>query len=291
MLLLIDYSSLLYRAFFSMPDSLPAHAVHGFLNMLARLLGDRQPARLAIAVDDDWRPAFRVDAIPSYKAHRVADEDAEGGEVEEDPIAPQEALGREALEAMGLPVVGAAGFEADDVIATLATREPGTVEVVSGDRDLFALVQDPRVSVLYPRRGTSDMVTVDEAEITRRYGIPGTAYGDFALLRGDPSDGLPGARGIGEKTAGRLINEHGSLDAILRSEALPAPLARKIDAAREYLEAARRVIPPVRDVPLGDVSLALQSRPRHPRVLRRIAGEHELDSAVDRVRRALERLA
>jgi 5'-3' exonuclease len=287
MLLLIDYSSLLYRAFFSMPDSLPAHAVHGFLNMLARLLGDRRPSRLAIAVDDDWRPAFRVDAVPSYKTHRVAGED------EEDPVAPQEALGRQVLDAMGLPVVGAPGFEADDVIATLVARERSseTVEIVSGDRDLFALVRDPTVSVLYPRRGTTDLVAVDEAEITKRYGIPGTAYGDFALLRGDPSDGLPGAKGIGAKTASRLISEHGSLAAVLRSTTLPPALAGKIDASREYLEAARRVIPPVRDVPVPDVSLALQSAPRHPVLLSRLAREYELEGPIERVRRALERLA
>jgi 5'-3' exonuclease len=289
MLLLIDYSSLLYRAFFSMPDSLPAHAVHGFLNMLARLLGDRRPSRLAIAVDEDWRPAFRVDVIPSYKTHRVAGED----ETEDDPVAPQEALGRQTLDAMGLPVVGAPGFEADDVIATLTAREQGgqVVEIVSGDRDLFALVRDPNVSVLYPRRGTSDLVTVDEAEITTRYGIPGTAYGDFALLRGDPSDGLPGAKGIGAKTASRLISEHGSLGAVLRSSALPPAVARRIDASREYLESARRVIPPVRDAPVPDVSLVLQAAPRDPHLLSRLAREHELEGAIERVRRALERLA
>jgi 5'-3' exonuclease len=287
MLLLVDYSSLLYRAFFSMPDSLPAHGVHGFLNMLARLLGDRRPAGLTIAVDDDWRPAFRVEAIPSYKAHRLADDEEE----EEDLIGPQEALGREVLDAIGLSVVGAPGFEADDVIATLARRTHGRVEIVSGDRDLFALVRDPTIAVLYPRRGTTDLVTVDEAEITRRYGIPGTRYGDFALLRGDPSDGLPGARGIGEKTATRLIAEHGSLDAVLRAATLPPSLARKIDASREYLDAARRVVPPVENVPLGRVSHALPARPRHPRLLERLAREHELDGAIERVRRAVERLA
>src|SRR5262245_10551621 len=135
MLLLIDYSSLLYRAFFSMPDSLPAHAVHGFLNMLARLLVDRRPRRLAIAVDEDWRPAFRVEAIPSYKAHRVAAGDDEGGDETQEAqeqIDAQEALGRTVLDAMGLGVVGAPGFEADDVVATLAARERGAVQIVSG---------------------------------------------------------------------------------------------------------------------------------------------------------------
>jgi 5'-3' exonuclease len=291
MLLLIDYSSLLYRAFFSMPAALPAHAVHGFLNMLARLLGDRRPEGVAVAVDDDWRPAFRVEAIPSYKAHRLASPDDETAEdaAAREALEAQEALGRTVLDAMGLAVVGAEGFEADDVIATLAARHRGVVQIVSGDRDLFALVRDPRVSVLYPRRGTSDLVTVDEGEITRRYGIPGTASGDFALLRGDPSDGLPGARGIGEKTAGCLIAEHGSLDGVLGSGALPLALARKIDASRAYLEVARRVIPPVADVPVTDVPMMLPSRPRHPRTLERLAREHELGGAIERVQSALAR--
>src|SRR5689334_5449989 len=199
MLMLIDYSSLLFRTFHTIPSSVPMHAVYGFLNMLARLIVDRRPEQLAVAVDDDWRPEFRVAAIPSYKAHRVSDEP--------DPIEPQEALGREVLAALGIAVVGAEGFEAEDVIATLAARAAGPVEIVSGDRDLFALVRDPDVRVLYPVTGVTKLLEVDEAEITRRYAIPGRAYGDFALLRGDPSDGLPGVPGIGEKTAAKLVAE------------------------------------------------------------------------------------
>src|SRR5439155_1580567 len=187
MLMLIDYSSLLFRSFHTIPESVPMHAVYGFLNMLARLVTDRRPDRLGIAVDEDWRPAFRVEALPAYKAHRVSDEP--------DPIAPEEAFGREVLEALGVAVVGAEGFEAEDVIATLAARAREPVEIVSGDRDLFALVRDPDVRVLYPLVGVTKLLHVDEAEITRRYGIPGRAYGDFALLRGDPSDGLPGVPG------------------------------------------------------------------------------------------------
>src|SRR2546427_11298306 len=213
MLMLVDYSSLLFRAFHTIPESVPGQARNGFLNMLARLITDRRPDRLGIAVDEDWRPAFRVDALPSYKAHRVSDEP--------DPIAPDEALGREVLEALGIAVAGAEGFEAEDVIATLSARAREPVEVVSGDRDLFALVRDPDVRVLYPLTGVSKLLEVDEAEITRRYGIPGRAYGDFALLRGDPSDGLPGAAGIGEKAAARLIAEHGSLASVLAARTLP----------------------------------------------------------------------
>jgi len=278
-LLLVDYSSLLYRAYHAMPESVPAHAVHGFLAMLARLVADRRPARLAVAVDEDWRPAFRVDALPSYKAHRVSDEP--------DPLAPQEALGRAVLGALGVAVVGAPGFEAEDVIATLAARASEPVEIVSGDRDLFALVRDPDVRVLYPVRGVTTLLEVDEAEVARRYGIPGRAYGDFAILRGDPSDGLPGVPGIGQKSAARLVREHGSLDGLLAAPDLPAAVARRLEAARAYLAAARRVVPPRADVPLGRVALALPARPAHPRALARLVAEHRLAGPIGRLRRAI----
>src|SRR5437867_1593326 len=231
-LLLVDYSSLLFRTFHTLPGPVPMNGVYGFLNMLARLVADRRPDRLGVGVDDDWRPAFRVDAIPAYKAHRVSDEP--------DPIEPQEAFGRELLTAFGMAVVGAEGYEAEDVLATLAARASEPVEIVSGDRDLFALVRDPDVRVLYPQTGVTKLVEVDEAEITRRYGIPGRAYGDFALLRGDPSDGLPGVPGIGEKTAAKLIAEHGSIAKLLANDSVPPTIARRLAAAREYLAAAQR---------------------------------------------------
>src|SRR5438128_1858416 len=274
MLLLIDYSSLLFRSFHTLPPSIPMHAVYGFLNMLARLVTDRGPQHLAIAVDEDWRPAFRVEALPSYKTHRLSDES--------DPIGPQEALGREVLTALGVAVAGAEGFEAEDVIATLAARTREPVEIVSGDRDLFALVRDPKVRVLYPLTGVSKLLEVDEAEITRRYGIPGRAYGDFALLRGDPSDGLPGAPGIGEKTAARLIAEHGSLASVLAARTLPPSVARRLEAAAPYLVAARRVVPPVAQVPLPPLDLALPKAPRHPRTPAPLAREHELATPAGR---------
>ena len=278
-LLLVDYSSLLYRAFFSIPESVPMNGVHGFLGMLACLVTDRRPARLAIAVDDDWRPAFRVDALPSYKAHRVSDEP--------DPISPQEAVGREVLRALGLAVVGGEGFEAEDVIATLAARARGRVEIVSGDRDLFALVRDPQVRVLYPVKGVSTLAEIDEAEVTRRFGIPGRTYGDYAILRGDPSDGLPGVPGIGEKTAARLIREHGSLRAVLAVTTLPPAVKQRLEAARDYLAAARRVVPPVETVPLPAVDLDLPKAPANPRKLARLAAEHQLEGAIERLGRVL----
>jgi len=283
--LLVDYSSLLYRAFHSLPASVPMQGVHGFLSMLARLVGDRRPSALAVAVDDDWRPEFRVAALPSYKTHRVA-----GPDDEPDPVAPQEGVGREVLSALGIAVVGAEGFEAEDVIATLAARARQPVEIASGDRDLFALVYDPDVKVLYPLRGVSTLLEVDEAEIVRRYGIPGRAYGDFALLRGDPSDGLPGVPGIGEKTAAALIARYGSLDGLLAATDLSPAIARKLDAGRDYLVAARRVVLPVATVPLARVSLALPGHPAHPRMLDRLIAEHTLAGPVGRLRAALGQL-
>jgi 5'-3' exonuclease len=282
-LLLIDYSSLLYRAYHSLPDSLPARGVHGFLNMLARLVTDHGPRELAICVDDDWRPAFRTDALPSYKAHRVA---AEGDEVDE-AIADDETLGREVLDAMGFAVVGAEGFEGEDVIATLADGAAEPVAIVSGDRDCFALVRDPDVVVLYPVKGVSTLARIDEAEITRRYGIPGRAYIDFALLRGDPSDGLPGVRGIGEKTAAALVRRYGSLDGILAARDLEGAVARRLADAREYLAAARRVVPPVHTLELPRRSLALPHEPSDPRRLAALAAEHRLDGPIERVRAAV----
>lgn len=282
MLLLVDYSSLLYRAYHSTPPTVRAHGVYGFLGMLARILTDRRPDRVGIAIDVDWRPAFRVAELPTYKAHRVLDEP--------DPVTPHEAIGREVLTAIGLPVIGASGFEAEDVIATLVARVREPVQILSGDRDLFALVRDPDVKVLYPIRGVSELTDVDEAEIVRRYGIPGQSYGDYALLRGDPSDGLPGVRGIGEKTASRLLSKYGSLDAILASPSLPPAVAGRIAAATDYLAAARRVVLPVPTVPLPDVSLDMPSAPADPAELERLAHEHGLEGSVARLQAVMEEL-
>jgi 5'-3' exonuclease len=281
-LLLVDYSSLLYRAFHSLPASLPAGGVYGFLNMLARLVVDRRPVALGIAVDDDWRPEFRVAALPSYKSHRVA-----GPDDEPDPVLPQDAVGRQVLEALGVAVVGAEGFEAEDIIATLVARARQPVEIASGDRDLFALVRDPDVKVLYPLRGVTTLLEVDEREIAHRYAIPGRAYLDFALMRGDPSDGLPGVPGIGEKTAARLLARYGSLDAILAATDLPPAVAPRFEAARDYLAAARAVVPPVATIALPPVTLDIPARPAHPRVLERLAAEHELATPIRRLQQAL----
>jgi 5'-3' exonuclease len=260
--LLVDASSLIYRALFSTPDSVtapdgtPINAAHGFLGMLARLVTDRRPDFICCATDEDWRPEWRVELIEGYKAIRA--EPGSAQETAEDRLAPQMPVLFEILEGCGIPVMGHPGCEAEDVIGTLAERAPGPVAIVSGDRDLFQLVRDPKVYVLYPRRGVSQMDQVNEAYIEARYGIPGRAYRDFAVLRGDPSDGLPGVRGIGEKYASSLVARYGSLAGILEAAAGSdqSVVLGKVRRDLDYVKRAVQVVTIPTDLPLPDVDLA-----------------------------------
>ncbi|MGP8160309.1 MAG: flap endonuclease [Candidatus Dormibacteria bacterium] len=271
--LLIDGSSLIFRAFYGVPSSIrgpdgqPVNAVRGFLDALTRLVEQRRPRRLAVASDQDWRPAWRVALIPSYKAHRVA-------EPVPPLLEPQMAVIGEALRAIGIDQVGVADHEAEDVIATWSALATGTVEVVSGDRDLFALVEDPRVRVLYPEKG--GLAVVDEAEVTRRYGVPGRRYADFAVLRGDPSDGLPGLRGVGAGRAADLIRRHGGVAEMLRD----APLG---DADRDYLERAMRVVQPVLDLPIALPPGRRDRYPADPEAVAALAARHGVRGGCDRL--------
>ncbi|MGY1717727.1 5'-3' exonuclease H3TH domain-containing protein [Blastococcus sp. SYSU DS0552] len=297
--MLLDAASLYFRAFYGVPTSVttpdgrPINAVRGFLDMTARLVTAHAPDRLVACWDDDWRPAFRVAALPTYKAHRVA---PEGGEETPDELAPQVPVLIEVLAAAGIARVGAPGYEADDVIGTLATRARGPVDVVTGDRDLFQLVDDARgVRVLYTARGISDLEFVDEAAVTAKYGIPGRAYADFAVLRGDPSDGLPGVAGVGAKTAAALIGEFGDLAGIRAAVArtvVPAPpltaaVLKKLHAAADYLDAAPVVVAVARDIDLPAVEGALPRSPADPGALAALAERHGLQSSLGRLGAAL----
>jgi 5'-3' exonuclease len=291
-LLLLDTPSLYFRAFFGVPDSIrapdgtPVNAVRGLLDFIARLVTDRSPSHLVAAMDYDWRPAFRVEAIPSYKAHRVASGDEE--EVP-DALEPQVAIIEDVLAALGVPAVGVDGFEADDVIGTIATSSPRPVDVVTGDRDLFQLVDDERgVRVLYTARGVGRHEVMDEAAVTAKYGIPGRSYADFATLRGDPSDGLPGVPGVGEKTAAALVTRYGSLQGILTAlddgdTAMPAGARVKLAAAREYLEVAPLVVGVARDVPVPAYDAAVPAEPAQPDRLVELSDRWGLDSSLNRV--------
>jgi 5'-3' exonuclease len=187
----------------------------------------------------------------------------------------------EIARAAGLEVLGAAGFEAEDVIATIAARASGRIEILSGDRDLFALVRDPDVVVLYPE-GAGRLATVDEAEITRRYGIAGRDYLAFAVLRGDPSDGLPGLRGIGPKKAVELLRQHGGLDGLLAS-------GRLGPEAADYVARARRVVEPVADIDLAIPDCLVPAAPRDPDRLAALARAWGINGPIARLTQALGR--
>lgn len=269
-LLLLDTPSLYFRAFYGIPDTVtapdgsPVNAIRGLLDFITFLVDRYRPDRLVACMDADWRPAFRVQLLPSYKAHRVA---VAGAETVPDALSPQVPVIEELLDALGLCRLGVAGFEADDVIATLAVAAAGPVDIVTGDRDLFQLVDDLKpVRIVYTARGVGKADLIDEGAVTARYGIPGRAYADFAVLRGDPSDGLPGVPGIGDKTAAALVSRFGSLDAMLvaldsdSDVGFPAGTRTKLRGALDYLQAARVVVATRIDVPVGNVEDALPKR-------------------------------
>ncbi|WP_049574135.1 5'-3' exonuclease [Nonomuraea sp. SBT364] len=297
--MLLDTPSLYFRAYFGIPDSItapdgmPVNAVRGLIDMIATLVRRHSPAELAATMDADWRPAFRVAAIPTYKAHRVAHGDTE--EVP-DTLVPQIPVIEEVLDAVGIARLESPGFEADDVIGTLTHRASGAVDIVTGDRDLFQLVDDARpVRVLYTARGIRNLQLVDEAWVSAKYGIPGRGYADFATLRGDPSDGLPGVAGVGEKTAASLVTRFGSLEAMLTAldagatDGFPAGSRTKLAAARDYLAAAPAVVKVAPDAPLPAADLTLPVKPRDPEALVRLADRYGLDSPLNRLLDALSR--
>ena len=270
-LMLLDTASLYFRAFYGVPDTVrspdgrPVNAVRGLLDMIAKLVSAYEPTHVVACWDDDWRPQWRVDLIPSYKAHRVVETVPTGPDVEEVPDAldAQVPIIREALGALGIPVVGAAEHEADDVIASLASQSSLAVDVVTGDRDLFQLVDDARgIRVIYTGRGMSNLEVLDDAAVTAKYRVLPSQYADFAVLRGDASDGLPGVAGVGEKTAAALLAAHGDLAGI-RSTArsgsgMTAGVRAKILAAADYLAVAPRVVEVVRTLDLPPVDARLR---------------------------------
>jgi 5'-3' exonuclease len=277
--LLVDTASLLYRAFFALPRSIrdpqgqSVNAVRGYLDMTSRVIGARLPAATVHVLDDDWRPAARVAAYPGYKVARAADPPELAGQLE---------LLLEVLAAAGSQVASAQGWEADDAIATL-TEEAGAerpAEVLTGDRDLLQLVRDPAVRVLFTKSGVTNLAVYDEAAVCAAYGVPPRLYADLALLRGDPSDGLPGVPGIGAKGAARLLTEHGSLDGLLAATATLTPRLRAaLEGAEEYIAAMREVVPVRRDL---EVRVTPPGRPDLER-LRELGERHAIESPVTRM--------
>jgi 5'-3' exonuclease len=297
-LMLVDAANLYFRAFYAIPDSVtapdgrPVNAIRGFLDMSAMLIDRRRPTRWVACLDLDWRPAFRVALVPSYKAHRVA---PQGGELVPDLLGPQIPPLLEILTAFGLATAGADGFEADDVMATLAHRDADPVEIVSGDRDMLALATD-RVTVLYAGKGISKLEEMGPAQVRAKYGVPPERYADFAVLRGDPSDGLPGVAGVGEKTAAALVDRFGPIEdivaaAVAGATGFPAGAAAKIRAAADYLAVAPAAVRGRLDVPLQLIDDRLYAQPRHPDRLAELAETHGVQSSVARLQRAVDSAA
>ncbi|WP_448005119.1 5'-3' exonuclease [Agromyces bauzanensis] len=301
-LMLLDTASLYFRAFYGVPDSIrrpdgtPVNAVRGLLDIIARLVADFEPTHLVACWDDDWRPHWRVDLIPSYKAHRVAELVPGGPDIEEVPAAlvAQVPMIRELLAALDLTVIGAADHEADDVIGSLAAQASMPVDVVTGDRDLFQLVDDARdVRVVYTARGMSKLEVLTDVTVVGKYGVLPAQYADFAVLRGDTSDGLPGVAGIGEKTAASLLQQFVDLDGLIAAADDPtapisASMRAKIAGAADYLEVAPTVVEVVRDLDVGEFDPRI--RPLDAARLaevERLAIEWNLGGSAQRVLRAL----
>lgn len=301
-LLLLDTASLYFRAYFGVPDSfrapdgMPVNAVRGLLDFISRLVEQYQPTDLVCCWDNDWRPAWRVELIGSYKAHRVVvPVPGPAPDIEEvpDPLSAQIPVILEVLAALGVAVVGADGYEADDVIGTLATTASGPVDIVTGDRDLFQLVDDDRaVRVLYTARGVSRHEVITNDVILAKYGIQAAQYADFATLRGDASDGLPGVAGVGEKTAASLLRKFGTIAGLQAAAADPASelapgLRAKLLAATDYLAVAPQVVEVARNIDLPAVDT---SRPRTPvdhAAVVALAERYGLDSPMARVVQSL----
>ncbi|SBW23291.1 5'-3' exonuclease [Candidatus Protofrankia californiensis] len=295
--MLLDTPSLYFRAFHGVPrsvrapDGTPVNAVRGLLDTLARQIAEIRPTRLVACFDADWRPRFRVALLESYKAHRVAAGSTDGAEDVPAALTVQLPVIDAVLDAAGIARISATGYEADDVIGTLAVRDQAEVDVLTGDRDLFQLVDDSRpVRVRY---AVERFAVVDEAAVADRFGIPGRAYADFAVLRGDPSDGLPGVPGIGAKTASALLAGFGSLAAVRAAAAqgdtagFPAGSMRRIVEADAYLDAAVAVVGVVTDVDLPPVRDRLPAQPADHDGLARLARRWGVEKASDRLLAAL----
>jgi 5'-3' exonuclease len=312
-LVLLDGASMWFRSFFGVPSSItapdgrPVNAVRGFFDAMATVITQHRPARLAVCLDVDWRPQWRVDLVPSYKAHRVETESPGAAtDVEEvpDDLTPQVAMIMELLDAFGICAAGAPGFEADDVLGTLAEAERhDPVVVVSGDRDLLQVVRDEPVPVrvLYLGRGLAKAILWGPVEVAEKYSLPieraGAAYAELALLRGDPSDGLPGVAGVGEKTAAGLISQHGSLASLMTAAQDPKSdvakgIRSKLANASDYLSAAEKVVRVAVDIPvdLSTESDALPLAAADPERVAELAVRYGVGSSIARLQKALDSL-
>jgi 5'-3' exonuclease len=296
-LMLLDSASLWYRAYFGMPDTLqspkgePINAIRGFLDMSARLINIYKPNRLVACLEGDWRPSWRVDLFPGYKANRV---DEDGDEAEPDTLSPQIPILLEVLDALGIATVGVDDYEADDVIASLSKTQKGPIKIVTGDRDLFQLVDDEKdVKVVYLAKGLTNHDLVDKSWIGNKYLIPGDRYALFAMIRGDASDGLPGLKGIGEKGAAQIANIYPDLPAVLAAakkgdERLKPALIKKVLESEDYAKIAPTLVHCALDVPIPKLETALKIENVNLDEVKKLQDRFGLGASIDRLLAALE---
>ncbi|MGL3151343.1 5'-3' exonuclease [Microbacterium sp. A82] len=302
-LMLLDTASLYFRAFYGVPDKVKSadgtsvNAARGLLDIIAKLVKLYEPTHIVACWDDDWRPQWRVDLIPSYKAHRVVELVPAGPDIEEvpDPLEAQLPIIREALRLLGIPIIGVAQHEADDVIGTLATRSTMPVDIVTGDRDLFQLVDNDRgIRVIYTARGMSNLEIVTDETVVKKYGVLPSQYADFATLRGDASDGLPGVAGVGDKTAATLLQAHGDIAGVRAAaeagEGMSAGIRAKLLAASGYLDVAPTVVEVARGLDISCPSDPVRALdPAEADAATDLAERWNLGSSMDRAIAALGR--
>jgi 5'-3' exonuclease len=295
-LMLLDSASLWYRAYFGMPDTLlsptgePVNAIRGYLDMTAKLISIYKPNRLVACIEGDWRPSWRVDLFPDYKANRL---DVEGEEEEPDTLGPQIPILLDLLEAFRIPIVGVDDYEADDVMASYTVSEPGPIKIVTGDRDLFQLVDDKRkISVVYLAKGIANHDLVDLRWIAQKYDIPGERYALFAMIRGDASDGLPGIKGIGEKGASVIAKQFQDLEEVILAaenddERLTPNAKKKLLESAEYARIAPKLVHCALDVPLPKLNIDMPKRPKVLDEIYQYQKDYGLGASVDRLIAAL----
>ena len=296
-LMLLDSASLWYRAYFGMPDTLlspsgePVNAIRGYLDMTSKLISIYKPKRLVACIEGDWRPSWRVDLFPEYKANRL---DVQGEEEEPDTLGPQIPVLLDLLEAFQIPIVGVDDYEADDVMASYTVSEPGPIKIVTGDRDLFQLVDDKRkISVVYLAKGIANHDLVDLRWIAQKYDIPGERYALFAMIRGDASDGLPGIRGIGEKGAAVIAKQFNSLEEVMlaaknEDERLTANARKKLLESAEYARIAPKLVHCALDVPLPKLNIDMPKRPANLDEIYQYQKDYGLGTSIDRLIAALQ---
>ena len=296
-LMLLDSASLWYRAYFGMPDTLlspsgePVNAIRGYLDMTSKLISIYKPKRLVACIEGDWRQSWRVDLFPEYKANRL---DVEGEEEEPDTLGPQIPILLDLLEAFKIPIVGVDDYEADDVMASYTVSEPGPIKIVTGDRDLFQLVDDKRkISVVYLAKGIANHDLVDLRWIAEKYDIPGERYALFAMIRGDASDGLPGIRGIGEKGAAIIAKQFENLEEVMlaaknNDERLTPNARKKLLESADYARIAPKLVHCALDVPLPKSNIVLPKRPNNLDEIYQYQKDYGLGASVDRLIAALQ---